>query len=272
MQPTPAKVPAGRHGPIRGILFDKDGTLLDFCATWIPAYRTAAAEIADLAGGVDAQTLLADVGYDAATGTCDPHSVLAAGTNLELATAWATVCGLDVELVLPIVERTLDESARRDAAPIVDLDAFFAGLAARGFVLGVATMDGEATARAMLDRFGVLGHLSFLCGGDSGRGTKPGPGMVDAFLAATGLGADQVMVVGDTPHDMEMARAAGVACRVGVLSGAGTREALEPIADRVIASIADLDDVLRTPMPSPAPEAGASACAGSARRPHRTRP
>ena len=109
----------------------------------------------------------------------------------------------------------------------------------------------------------MLGHLSFLCGGDSGCGTKPGPGMVDAFLAATGLRAGEVMVVGDTPHDMEMARAAGVACRVGVLSGAGTREAFEPIADLVIASIANLDDVLQLPPPTPA--AGTGACARSAR-------
>lgn len=265
MQSAPAKVTAGHHSPVRGILFDKDGTLLDFCATWIPAYRAAAGEIAVLAGGVDAQALLADVGYDAGTGGCDPHSVLAAGTNLELATAWAAICGLDVELVLPVVERTLDESARRDAMPLVDLDTFFAGLTARGFVLGVATMDGEATARATLDRFDALGHLSFLCGGDSGCGTKPGPDMVDAFLDATGLRADEVMVVGDTPHDMEMARAAGVACRVGVLSGAGTREALEPIADRVIASIANLDAVLRSPMPPRAAAADMHACARSAR-------
>ncbi len=93
MYPAPAKVIAGHGGPIRGILFDKDGTLFDFCATWIPAYRTAAAEIGDLAGGVDVRMLLADAGFDAATDTCDPHSVLAAGTNLELATAWATICG-----------------------------------------------------------------------------------------------------------------------------------------------------------------------------------
>ena len=31
----------GRRSPIRGILLDKDDTLLDFCATWIPAYRAA---------------------------------------------------------------------------------------------------------------------------------------------------------------------------------------------------------------------------------------
>ena len=68
--------------------------------------------------------------------------------------------------------------------------------------------------------------------------------MVDAFLAATGLRAHEVMVVGDTPHDMEMARVAGVGCRVAVLSGAGTRAVLAPLADRVIASIEELDDML----------------------------
>ena len=244
MKSTPGKALASCRGPIRGILFDKDGTLLDFCATWLPAYCRAAAEIAALCGGIDARSLLVVGGYEVATGRCEPHSVLAAGTNRELAAAWASLCGLDVEDVLRTVEHVLDECARRDATPVTDLDAFLADLASRGFVLGVATMDGEATARAMLDRLGANRHLAFLCGGDSGRGTKPGPGMVDAFLAATDLPASEVMVVGDTPHDMEMARAAGAGCRVAVLSGAGTRAALEPLADRVIASIEDLDDVL----------------------------
>ena len=70
----PRRSPPAAGGPIRGILFAKDGTLLDFCATWISA---------DLAGGVDAQMLLADVGYDAATGGRDPHSMLAAGTDAD---------------------------------------------------------------------------------------------------------------------------------------------------------------------------------------------
>ena len=42
MQPASVKTSAIRPSPIHGILFDKDGTLLDFCATWIPAYRAAA--------------------------------------------------------------------------------------------------------------------------------------------------------------------------------------------------------------------------------------
>ena len=244
MSSTTGKAPAGAGGAIRGILFDKDGTLFDFCASWIPAYRRSAESCAKRAAGVDAASLLAAGGYDVATGRWEPHSVLAAGTNRELATMWARDCGLDVEAVLDDIERELDDSARRDPVPIVHLESFFADLAARGYVLGVATMDDEARSRAMLDRFGASPYLAYLCGGDSGVGTKPGPGMVNAFLVATGLRAGEVMVVGDTPHDMDMGRAAGAGARVGVLSGVGTRAALDPLADHVIESIAALDVVL----------------------------
>ena len=229
---------------IRGILFDKDGTLLDFDATWLPAYHRGAVAVADLAGEVRAESLLAAGGFDAASGRCAPRSVLAAGTNREIAEVWARLCALDVDVVARVIEREFLDAAGCDAVPVTDLDAFFADLATRGFVLGVATMDGEAAARAALDRLGAGRHLAFLCGGDSGWGTKPGPGMVHAFLAATGLRAGEVTVVGDTPHDMEMGRAAGVGRRVAVLTGAGSRATLEPLADHVLASIEALDGVL----------------------------
>ena len=66
MSSAPGKLPVDNRGTIRGILFDKDGTLFDFCASWIPAYRRSAERCAELAAGVDAVSLLATAGYDAA--------------------------------------------------------------------------------------------------------------------------------------------------------------------------------------------------------------
>ena len=43
MQPEPERTgPAARRDTIRGILFDKDGPLLDFPAIWLPACRRGA--------------------------------------------------------------------------------------------------------------------------------------------------------------------------------------------------------------------------------------
>jgi phosphoglycolate phosphatase len=49
-----------------------------------------------------------------------------------------------------------------------------------------------------------------------------------------------VAVVGDSLHDLHMARAAGAGLAVGVLTGPATRTDLEDHADVVMGSIAEL--------------------------------
>ena len=76
-------------GKIRGVLFDKDGTLVDYAKTWEPAYRAAAEELADAAGAPGlARRLLIMGGYDG-DGVLDPGSVLACGTNAEITALWS---------------------------------------------------------------------------------------------------------------------------------------------------------------------------------------
>ena len=95
-----------------------------------------------------------------------------------------------------------------------------------------------------LRAFDVLELFDFLAGYDSGHGVKPGPGMVLAFCTQLGLAADSVVVVGDNRHDIEMGRNAGAGLCVGVLTGTGTREDLEPLADIVLDDIGALPGAL----------------------------
>ncbi len=51
-------------------------------------------------------------------------------------------------------------------------------------------------------------------------------------------------MIGDNVHDLQMARAGGAGLAVGVLSGTGSRQDLEGLADLIIDSVAQLPHVL----------------------------
>ena len=232
---------------IRGVLFDKDGTLIDFFQTWAPAYEAVALR---LAGGnaVLAERLLTLGGRDPATRRFKPDSALAAGTNAEITRIWAEAIGhADVEGLNKSLNTFFNEHALSNARPVTDLVNLFGRLKSHGFKLGLATMDSAAAAEAQLLSFGVRRLTDFVCGYDSGFGHKPEPGMVQAFCRSVGLAAREIAVVGDSPHDLDMARAAGAGKAIGVLTGVSPREVLSLHADLVLESIADLETVLELP-------------------------
>ncbi len=221
---------------IKGLLFDKDGTLFDFQSSWAPLFRNL---IADLAGDApDRAASLADaLGFDPAAGRFDPRSGVIAGTSADV-----------VALMLPqlrgwsrpALERHVNAAAARARlAPVTDLGAFAARLRGAGYAIGVATNDAEGAARAHLAAAGAAGAFGFVAGYNSGFGAKPGPGMVHAFCAATGLDPASVALVGDSRHDLDAARAAG-AVGIGVLTGVAGHGDLAPHAAVVLDSIRDL--------------------------------
>jgi phosphoglycolate phosphatase len=227
---------------LRGILLDKDGTLIDFDATWGPAaYEVMRA----LAEGDEAKfaALMRVSHYVEAERRFLPTSPLIAGSSAEYGPLWATALGRPAEEEL-FVE--MDDLFRywglESLAPIGRPAEIVADLARRGFVLGIATNDAELSARAQAEALGLMPYLDFIVGYDSGFGGKPGPGMVLAFARQHGFEPHEVALVGDTLHDFHAARAAG-AVGIGVLTGPTrslARPEIEPYADHIVDSIADL--------------------------------
>ena len=243
---SPESNARSRPMAITGILFDKDGTLLDYAATWGPLNHRAALAVAD--GDQDlAMRLLAAAGHDPATGRVRSGSVLAAGTNAEIAALWHRTLAADRRTaadLLAVIDQTFDSNSALTATPVTDLAALMGALKRRGLALGVATSDSEAGLHHTLGRMAILDLLDFAAGYDSGFGVKPEPGMVHGFMARTGLVAGDIMVVGDNPHDMAMGRAAGCGALVGVLTGTSTRDDLAGLADHVLADITELEGLL----------------------------
>jgi phosphoglycolate phosphatase len=228
---------------VRGIVFDKDGTLFDFQTTWAAVTGQMLGALAEGDTALEARIAEA-AGYDLATQKLLPGSVIVAATVVEAADVLISAMprGTDRGRVIDIMLRLAETAPQVEAVPLLP---FFDGLRARDLAIGIATNDGEAPARVHLEKAGVLGHMDFIAGYDSGHGAKPGPGQLHAFCAATGLAPEAVLMVGDSRHDLIAGRAAGMRT-VGVLTGLATAEDLAGEATVVFDHIGHLPGWLDT--------------------------
>lgn len=225
---------------IKGLLFDKDGTLFDYQTTWGP---WASGFIADLSKGDPhlSDVIAGALEFDLKTGTFRPQSHFIAGTTDQ-------VLAIILDVIPDINAHTLEKfycesTEKADLAPPVPLVPLLEGFARGGIKLGVATNDHETAALGQLKKAGIDGHFDFIAGYDSGFGAKPEPGMQNAFCAKVGLIPGQVAMVGDSTHDLEAGRNAGMVT-IGVLTGMALREELSPMATVVLNHIGEIPDWL----------------------------
>ncbi|PKP84564.1 MAG: phosphatase [Alphaproteobacteria bacterium HGW-Alphaproteobacteria-2] len=221
---------------ICGIIFDKDGTLFDFQATWAVWAERFLLDIAD-GDGAHAGFLAGVFGFDRAARRFRPESPFVAGTPQDgLAALLAHLPGWNADGLLARAEAHALATPQVEAAPLVPL---LAELLARGLRLGVATNDSAEAADAHLRAAGIRGAFDFVAGYDSGHGAKPEPGMLLAFARQTRLAVGSVLMVGDSRHDLAAGRAAGMRT-LGVLTGVARAEDLSPLAEAVLPDIAAL--------------------------------
>jgi phosphoglycolate phosphatase len=188
--------------------------------------------------------VFATIGYDPATGHVRPGTPLAIATMAEIR-----------EVIAAIVRRWCPNvaAARRavDAAwfipdPVVtavalaDLPTLFRRLRDSGRTIAVATTDDRAPTDLTLRALGIREDISALACGDDGIGVKPDPRMLLALCEVLRVEPGRTAIVGDTVADLTMGRAAGAGRVIGVLSGIDDRVRLEPLADLILPSIADL--------------------------------
>lgn len=231
---------------ITGILFDKDGTLFDFQATWSVWTRALLADLSD--GDTARATAMGTaVGFEVETGQFSPDSPIITHTPDEIAMALLPL--LPGKSLAALVSQMNTMSATVALAPAVPLGPFLGNLRGRGLRLGVATNDAETAARAQLASVGIEPLFDFVAGFDSGHGGKPGPGMLLAFARTFDLEPGQVLMVGDSRHDLIAGRAAGMRV-VGVLTGLATIADLSPLADAVLPDIGHLPAWIDAQMPA----------------------
>lgn len=210
---------------VKAVLFDVDGTLVDSLPAFLEVARRAAPELtvseALVRQALNGQKLFWDLLLPP---EAPGRAERIAGFTGEAMRIWPEV---------------LREHGRVAPGLAVALDA----LQARGLRLGIVTglRDGsfEPLQRAgVFERFAAVITRAHVARG------KPHPDSLLMGAQAVGVEPAQAVYVGDTPIDVQAARAAGMSA-VAVLTGAGDSALLSAAGpDRIVSSVARLPEVV----------------------------
>lgn len=231
----------------RVIVFDKDGTLVRADRFWRYLAAARGDGVAAFAGDQVRSEWEAIMGVR--DGQVDPVGLLAVGTPAEEEVVTAAL--LAWRLGWPFA-RARAASARLHAEadagwnpaqsePVPGFPDVLHRLAKGGLLLGVATSDGRERTRATLEAFGVADLVGVVVTSEDTPRPKPAPDMLLQAAARFGVDPVDLVMVGDSPVDIAMARAAG-ALAVGVAADAGAAQRLrEAGADVLIADLTEID-------------------------------
>ncbi len=228
----------------QAVIFDKDGTLIDFDAMWGGWVVYLAEQLHWVSGLNVREPLCLAMGYDDVNRKVLAHGKLAA-------TPMTQLYRLTVEVMqsLGLSELTAELAVEKSwcipepvilAKQFTDTRELFGQLHSKGIKIGIATTDDRAPTQAMIEAFDIEEYISTMVCADDGIKAKPAPDMVLTICERMKINPSRVMVVGDTTADLKMARSAGAGMVVGVLSGVSNARDLAPFADVLIESVAEL--------------------------------
>ncbi|MEH7273666.1 HAD family hydrolase [Neobacillus vireti] len=229
---------------IKGILFDKDGTLIEFNSFWVEsAYSMIDSFVNEYSkdNRIEKNLEIAHlIGLDG--NDVKEDALLAAYTSEDLANVISHSLQVEKHLIHKRINDFFYEEVvnRSDQMKAVgNLVLLFKKLKELHFRIGVVTADNLNVTQFTLKKLGINEYVDFIATADTYK-KKPNVEAMQVFCDKYNLQRNEVIHIGDTMVDMEFAKHGLLG--VGVLSGVSSEVTLRKFTPYVIETVEHLFD------------------------------
>ncbi|MDU5185260.1 MAG: HAD family hydrolase [Peptoniphilus harei] len=215
---------------IRAILFDKDGTLLQFTEGWVDSIVGFLED--KILDDKKKRKLFKEIGIRE-DGGVEENSILSSETAMDLAIIFSKYLDEDLDEIYGELDDHLLNYLKKNNKFIretCDLRSLFEALRDRGILIGIFTSDNYRQAKYSMDYLGLDSFIDFYAAADIYK-KKPNKESLEVFKKKYSLEDQEIIIVGDSRVDMVFGEDT---VKVGVLCGTGSREMLAKYTDNII--------------------------------------
>lgn len=212
---------------IDGILFDKDGTLLDFRSLWIDWSKDIITHICSEVNVDDGlgEKLSASIGVDWQTGNWDVEGPLAIGTTQDLISIlahqlyqteipWNAAFTLVTNVFAKVNAQDDWQNRIKEVSGLI---SFLKKCQTHQLKLGVVTSDDYEHATKHLNALGIDCYFAAIVGGDQVTNGKPFPESAEVACAKMEINTNRTIVIGDSDGDMILGKNIEAKANIGVI-------------------------------------------------------
>lgn len=223
------------------VVFDKDGTLIDFNLMWGGWVESQAWKLEMTSELHVREKLFETMGYDWIRRSIKSKGAMCCtpmGELNKLAVQVLVDEGMPFDRAEEIVQSVWSlPDPVTTSRPLGDVRAIFQSISQMNMKIGVCTTDNRAPTEDTLAHLGLMDMVDCIVCGDDGLPAKPSAEQIWTMCQATGCAPHNTIMVGDTNTDMRLGRNAGCALSIGVLGGASSLEDLAEHADILVPSL-----------------------------------
>lgn len=221
---------------ISWILFDKDGTLIQFDESWVKIGIQLIDDVCHHFNIEKIDAVYRELGVR--NNQFQPGSIMASGTLEDMIAVFNQFAQQDTAQWTANRSQTLIRQRVPENVLYEGVKETLEKLKHEGYHLGIVTSDNATGVQYFLEQTGLHAMFERIISTDEGGYEKPDACILEP-LWEKGVHKEEVIIVGDTDNDMLTGKNASLKMTIGVLTGLGESASFKE-ADTVISSVTEL--------------------------------